>query len=58
MLPLRHERGLAHYYDYADRLLFLAEERIHASGTPSAVVKHRRDERARSFLARDTRCAF
>jgi polar amino acid transport system ATP-binding protein len=39
-------------------VLFLAEGRIHESGTPDEVLKHPREERTRSFLARFTEFAF
>ena len=56
MLLVTHELGFA--YHYADRVLFLAEGRIHESGTPDEVLKHPREERTRSFLARFTEFAF
>jgi polar amino acid transport system ATP-binding protein len=56
MLLVTHELGFA--FHYADRVLFLAEGRIHESGTPDEVLKHPREERTRSFLARFTEFAF
>lgn len=56
MLVVTHELGFA--YHYADRVLFLAEGRIHEAGTPDEVLKHPREERTRSFLARFTEFAF
>ena len=56
MLLVTHELGFA--YHYADRVLFLAEGRIHEAGTPDEVLKHPREERTRSFLARFTEFAF
>ena len=56
MLLVTHELGFA--YHYADRVLFLADGRIHEEGTPGEVLKHPREERTRSFLARFTEFAF
>jgi polar amino acid transport system ATP-binding protein len=56
MLLVTHELGFA--YHYADRVLFLAEGLIHEAGTPDEVLKHPREERTRSFLARFTEFAF
>jgi polar amino acid transport system ATP-binding protein len=56
MLLVTHELGFA--YHYADRVLFLAEGRIHESGTPDEVLKHPREERTRNFLARFTEFTF
>jgi polar amino acid transport system ATP-binding protein len=56
MLLVTHELGFA--YHYADRVLFLAEGRIHEAGTPDEVLKHPREERTRSFLARFTEFTF
>jgi polar amino acid transport system ATP-binding protein len=56
MLLVTHELGFA--YHYADRVLFLAEGRIHEAGTPDEVLKHPREERTRNFLARFTEFTF
>ena len=56
MLLVTHELGFA--YHYADRVLFLADGRIHEAGTPDEVLKHPREERTKSFLARFTEFAF
>ena len=56
MLLVTHELGFA--YHYADRVLFLADGRIHEEGTADEVLKHPREERTRSFLARFTEFAF
>jgi polar amino acid transport system ATP-binding protein len=56
MLLVTHEIGFA--YHYADRVLFLAEGRIHEAGTPDEVLKTPREERTRSFLARFTEFGF
>jgi polar amino acid transport system ATP-binding protein len=56
MLLVTHELGFA--YHYADRVLFLAEGAIHEAGTPDEVLKHPRQERTRSFLARFTEFTF
>ena len=56
MLVVTHELGFA--YHYADRVLFLADGRIHESGTPDEVLKHPREERTRNFLARFTEFGF
>ena len=56
MLLVTHELGFA--YHYADRVLFLAEGRIHEAGTPDQVLKHPREERTRNFLTRFTEFAF
>jgi polar amino acid transport system ATP-binding protein len=50
MLLVTHELGFA--YHYADRVLFLADGRIHESGTPDEVLKHPREARTQAFLAR------
>ena len=56
MLLVTHELGFA--YHYADRVLFLADGRIHEEGTPDEVLKHPRAARTQSFLARFTEFAF
>ena len=56
MLVVTHELGFA--YHYADRVLFLAEGRIHEAGTPDEVLKHPREERTKNFLARFTEFGF
>ncbi|NDG40774.1 MAG: amino acid ABC transporter ATP-binding protein [Betaproteobacteria bacterium] len=56
MLLVTHEVGFA--YHYADRILFLADGRIHESGTPDEVLKNPREERTRNFLARFTEFGF
>ena len=56
MLLVTHEIGFA--YHYADRVLFLADGRIHESGTPDQVLKAPREERTRNFLARFTEFGF
>jgi len=56
MLLVTHELGFA--YHYADRVLFLADGLIHEAGTPDEVLKHPREERTRSFLARFTEFTF
>ena len=56
MLLVTHELGFA--YHYADRIMFLAEGGSMKSGTPDEVLKHPREERTRSFLARFTEFAF
>jgi polar amino acid transport system ATP-binding protein len=56
MLLVTHELGIVHHH--ADRVLFLAEGRIHASGTPDEVPKQPREKRTRSFLARFIQFAF
>ena len=56
MLLVTHELGFA--YHYADRVLFLADGRVHEEGTPDQVLKHPREERTRSFLARFTEFTF
>ena len=56
MLLVTHELGFA--YHYADRVLFLADGLIHEAGTPDEVLKHPKEERTRSFLARFTEFTF
>ena len=56
MLLVTHEVGFA--YHYADRILFLADGRIHESGTPDEVLKHPRQERTKNFLARFSEFGF
>jgi len=56
MLLVTHEIGFA--YHYADRILFLADGRIHEAGTPDEVLKRPQQERTRSFLARFTEFGF
>ena len=56
MLLVTHELGFA--YHYADRVLFLADGRIHEAGTPDEVLRHPREERTKSFLARFTEFTF
>ena len=56
MLLVTHELGFA--YHYADRVLFLADGRIHEAGTPDEVLKHPREERTRNFLARFSEFTF
>ncbi len=56
MLLVTHELGFA--YHYADRVLFLADGLIHEAGTPDEVLKHPRQERTKSFLARFSEFTF
>jgi polar amino acid transport system ATP-binding protein len=56
MLLVTHELGFA--YHYADRVLFLADGRIHESGTPDDVLKHPREARTQAFLARFSEFTF
>jgi polar amino acid transport system ATP-binding protein len=50
MLLVTHELGFA--YHVATRVIFLADGRIHESGTPEEVLRSPRQERTRSFIAR------
>jgi len=50
MLLVTHELGFA--YHVATRVIFLAEGRIHESGTPDEVLKAPRRERTQAFLRR------
>ncbi len=56
MLLVTHEIGFA--YHVANRVLFIAEGGIHEAGTPDEVLKHPRQERTRSFLARHNEFSF
>jgi len=50
MLLVTHEVGFA--YHFATRVLFLHDGRILEDGPPDQVLKHPREERTRTFLAR------
>jgi polar amino acid transport system ATP-binding protein len=56
LLLVTHEVGFA--YHFASRVLFIAEGVIHESGTPDEVLKHPRQARTQSFLARHNEFSF
>ena len=56
MLLVTHEVGFA--YHFASRVIFIADGVIHESGTPDEVLKHPRESRTRSFLARHNEFSF
>jgi polar amino acid transport system ATP-binding protein len=56
MLLVTHELGFA--YHVATRVVFLADGRIHETGTPEEVLKNPRQERTRSFIARHKEFSF
>ena len=56
MLLVTHELGFA--YHFATKVVFLADGRLHETGTPDEVLKHPRQERTKRFLERFTAFNF